>query len=341
MLKVITDKEYNEQRQQNAKLCQDTAKLKGFDYIETSQDQYSIGHYQSVELRPGVDLDIWDDSYHDAVNVRIKHKEFSPLVAKFYISGNHGVICPGIPGVLENYTEKGGQNYLFYLPDIEEIEQCYAGDRVYLIRICLDLDFVRNFCTGLDNLPKQLRNLLENHQPSRFHLPVGEITPPMQTALWQLINSPYQGIAQKMYLESKTLELLALQFTQLLAIETNAKKIINLKDQDIKSIYQAKEILTLNQANPPTLLDLAKQVGIHHMKLKQGFRQIFGTTPFAYLHEYRMEEARQLLQAGNMNVTTVANTVGYEHLGHFSQAFKRRFGINPNDCRLGKKILVE
>jgi AraC family transcriptional regulator, transcriptional activator of the genes for pyochelin and ferripyochelin receptors len=74
------------------------------------------------------------------------------------------------------------------------------------------------------------------------------------------------------------------------------------------------------------------------MKLKQGFRQLFGTTMFGYLHDYRMEMARNLLLEGNMSITTVANTVGYSHLRHFSAAFKRKFGITPGKCRLGKKI---
>ncbi|MCC5600758.1 hypothetical protein [Nostoc favosum] len=59
-----------------------------------------------------------------------------------------GFSCPGIAGVKENYQETVGNNYLFYLPDIEEIEQYFAGDRIYLIKICIDLDFLKTFIDG-------------------------------------------------------------------------------------------------------------------------------------------------------------------------------------------------
>ena len=49
-----------------------------------------------------------------------------------------------------------------------------------------------------------------------------------------------------------------------------------------------------------------------------------------------MEQARLLLYEGDMRVAEVANYVGYSHLGQFSAAFKRKFGISPRDCLKGK-----
>lgn len=82
--------------------------------------------------------------------------------------------------------------------------------------------------------------------------------------------------------------------------------------------------------NPPSLLDLARQVGINDRKLKQGFRQVFGTTVFGYLHDYRMEQARLLLIEQKLAIALVAHTVGYSHLSHFATAFRKKFGVNPS-----------
>lgn len=81
--------------------------------------------------------------------------------------------------------------------------------------------------------------------------------------------------------------------------------------------------------DPPSLLALARQVGLNDFKLKRGFRQVFGTTAFGYLHDQRMERARQLLEERRFNVTEVACTVGYANPSHFAAAFKRKFGVNP------------
>lgn len=75
-------------------------------------------------------------------------------------------------------------------------------------------------------------------------------------------------------------------------------------------------------------MTLARQVGLNDFKLKLGFRQVFGTTVFGYLHEHRMEQAQLLLQERRMNVEEVARTVGYANRSSFA-AFRKKFGINP------------
>jgi AraC-like DNA-binding protein len=87
--------------------------------------------------------------------------------------------------------------------------------------------------------------------------------------------------------------------------------------------------LVRNLENPPSLFGLARQVGLNDTKLKRGFRQVFGTTAFGCLHAHRMEQGRQLLAKGKMNVTEVAYKIGYSSRTYFSRAFTKHFGLNP------------
>jgi AraC family transcriptional regulator, transcriptional activator of the genes for pyochelin and ferripyochelin receptors len=103
---------------------------------------------------------------------------------------------------------------------------------------------------------------------------------------------------------------------------------------DLDRLYQAREILLQDLENPPSLLDLAKQVGLNDYKLKAGFRRVFGTTVFGYLHEQRMTQAHDLLTSSDLPVTEIANQVGYTSLSAFSTAFKKFFGIRPSSCRI-------
>jgi len=128
-----------------------------------------------------------------------------------------------------------------------------------------------------------------------------------------------------------------LQLAQILETEQNRQTLINLKASDIERIYHAKDILISQYDNPPTLLDLARRVGVNDNKLKLGFREVFGITVFGYLHNYRMEMAQMLLQEGKQSVAEVASHVGYSNPGHFAAAFKRKFGMSPKVCRLGRK----
>ncbi|MEH2406599.1 helix-turn-helix transcriptional regulator [Nostoc sp.] len=50
---------------------------------------------------------------------------------------------------------------------------------------------------------------------------------------------------------------------------------------------------------------------------------------FAYLHDYRLEQAHQLLETGEMKVSEVGQKIGFASRNHFAAAFRKKFGINP------------
>ncbi len=195
-------------------------------------------------------------------------------------------------------------------------------------------DFVR--CINQE-LPPDLIKLIKGKSQENY-IEDNQLTSAMILPLQQIINCPFQGTIKQIYLEAKCLELIALKLEQLTKIKNVSVKFIALKPRDIEKIHHARDMLISQQENPPTLLDLAQQVGINDNKLKIGFRQVFGTTVFGYLHNHRMEIARQLLQDGKMHVAVVANAVGYANPGHFAAAFKRKFGVSPSECKAGKKI---
>ncbi|MBW4567884.1 MAG: AraC family transcriptional regulator [Tolypothrix carrinoi HA7290-LM1] len=91
----------------------------------------------------------------------------------------------------------------------------------------------------------------------------------------------------------------------------------------------SKDILIHNLNSPPSLLDLARQVGLNDRKLKEGFLLVFGTTVFGYLQTHRMLQGKQLLAERSLSVAGVAHAVGYTSPSRFCDAFKRQFGITP------------
>ncbi|NJN57198.1 MAG: helix-turn-helix transcriptional regulator [Leptolyngbyaceae cyanobacterium SL_5_9] len=152
----------------------------------------------------------------------------------------------------------------------------------------------------------------------------------MQMSIQQVLHCPFQGLTQRMYLESKVWDLMALQLAQMLDSDCYKQGSKRLKPEDVGRIYYAKEVLSSRLCQPPSLMELARIVGINDCKLKAGFRQVFGTTVFGYLHDCRMERSRQLLEAGEMSVAEAAQAVGFVSRGHFAAAFRRRFGVNPS-----------
>ncbi|MEH2180273.1 helix-turn-helix transcriptional regulator [Nostoc sp.] len=180
-------------------------------------------------------------------------------------------------------------------------------------------------------LSKELRHLVKRSDQSTYER-YGTQTPVMQVVLQQILQCPYQGVTKRVYLESKVWELTALVIEQETQIFQGFLEVYPLRPSEIDCVYHAKEILLKNHDNPPSLIQLARQVGLNDRKLKLGFRSVFGTTVFGYLHNYRMELAHNLLIQGHMNITEVAQKVGYASLPSFSNAFRKKFGITPKSC---------
>lgn len=96
--------------------------------------------------------------------------------------------------------------------------------------------------------------------------------------------------------------------------------------KDIKAYLEENYLAELS------LKSLAKEFGTNEFSLKKGFREKYGHTVFGYLHQLRMEKAKELLLAGK-SVKAVAIEMGYEHSNHFSAAFSKWFGLNPGSFR--------
>ena len=113
------------------------------------------------------------------------------------------------------------------------------------------------------------------------------------------------------------------------AVQQGDLKAALLQPDQLNRVYYAQEILLKSLSNPPSLMELARQVGMCDYNLKRGFKEAFGTTVFGYLRDRRLEKAQQLLLEQEMTVASVAQTVGYDSHASFTTAFKRKFGVSP------------
>jgi len=304
----------------------------GFDRMGRCKHRYSQDYFWELQLRPGFWLEFIDKDYHQSLSQLNDHDETMPLVSKFYLSGHHPVLNPGVNGVKSEYEEKAGQSYLFFLPDLQEIEQFLAHQRLQMVRIYFDGDYLRSFGVEFSTLSGELQQFFENKPLQRFHCSTGALNLAMQTTLRQIIDCPYRGITKRIFLESKALELLTLQLHQRTE-QRQPSTCRTLHADDVERLHHARDILMRDIQNPPSLMDLARQVGINDYKLKSGFRQIFGTTVFGYLQTCRMERAKQLLAEQQLSIAAIAHTVGYASQSQFCHAFKLRYGITPIACR--------
>ena len=75
-------------------------------------------------------------------------------------------------------------------------------------------------------------------------------------------------------------------------------------------------------------------MGVSRSYLHRAFRAAFGCAPGAYLTDYRLDRASQLLRHSTLSVGAVAASVGFSDPFYFSRLFRRRMGLSPSDYRL-------
>lgn len=158
----------------------------------------------------------------------------------------------------------------------------------------------------------------------------------MQTAVRQMIDCPFLGTTKRLYLQSKVFELMALQLNGITSAKASAAS-GPLKAETLARIYYAAEILRSHLEHPPDQIVLAQQVGVSDRTLQKGFRAVFGVTPFVYLTQQPMHQARHLLRQTDYTVAEVTNMVGYANPAQFAATFKRQFGITPRECSRQKR----
>lgn len=98
-----------------------------------------------------------------------------------------------------------------------------------------------------------------------------------------------------------------------------------------KQLLAARERLLSDLSDPPTIEQLARETGLNQLKLKRGFKNLFGVSVYALFQRERMERARKLLL--QYSVTETAMQLGYSNFSHFSTAFRKQFGILPSEAR--------
>jgi transcriptional regulator GlxA family with amidase domain len=84
---------------------------------------------------------------------------------------------------------------------------------------------------------------------------------------------------------------------------------------------------------PSPVASMVRLSGIAERSFKRRFRQATGMAPLEYVHTLRLEEAKQMLEAGEAPIEAIANEVGYEDAAFFSRLFRRNVSLTPAQYR--------
>jgi AraC-like DNA-binding protein len=99
-----------------------------------------------------------------------------------------------------------------------------------------------------------------------------------------------------------------------------------------RTVKRAIDFIEGHLQLPITLGDITKAAGVPGRTLLQHFKDHHGVSPMRYVRDARFTRAREALMHSDKgeNVTQIAMTWGFCHLGRFAIEYRRRFGEAPS-----------
>lgn len=104
-------------------------------------------------------------------------------------------------------------------------------------------------------------------------------------------------------------------------------------DGDNVLVIAAQRELKSHLSITPKMSDIAAKLSINEKRLSRAFRKCLDMTPFEYLRQERMKEAKRLLTTTTLNIVAISQEVGFSSAANFSTAFREYTGMAPSCYR--------
>ncbi len=98
----------------------------------------------------------------------------------------------------------------------------------------------------------------------------------------------------------------------------------------IRKLEKARKEIQENFRKEISVEELAASIDLSVSYFRRLFHEAYGTSPMQYIMDLRIENARDLLLSGEVNVTEAALLSGFEDIYYFSTLFKRKTGSTPS-----------
>jgi AraC-like DNA-binding protein len=239
-----------------------------------------------------------------------------------------------------NYERADGLSWRFMRPAVT-VSVLPRGTRLNVLveanvaQICVTLvvrasSVVDRYNLRRSDLPAALLGAIHGQHIAAATLLSLPLSQDVTSLVHDLIRSRLTGSLRGLQASARGTELFALVMNAWKAREAGAD-INGGPGRDAELVASASRILNQRLVEPPTLQKLALELGTNRNKLNKIFQRSMGVTVKIYCMQKRIERARALLQEGRLNISQIAETVGYRHQSSFTAAFRDLVGMSPRD----------
>jgi len=288
------------------------------------------GQIKGINFDHGMSLMLYDVELNEDITFEYKLGRRHPIQLHYTNKGKinlHSIDKGLTHSVFDNeamiYAPEGNSNYEMILR---------AGSRIQAIQVeVVRFLFLRKIECDLDTIPAPLRDMYNDTIGAKSFFFETTSEPLIINTLAELFKSQQTGLERKLLIEAKSLKLITTLIKKFRVEADMGASLYRFSKSDIRQINEAKNYIIDNIHNTPTVKELSQLIGMNTSKLQKGFNLLFSKSIRQFTISLKMHIALNHLDQGDLTISEIAYKIGYTNKGHFSQLFKKEFGLLPSE----------
>ena len=99
-------------------------------------------------------------------------------------------------------------------------------------------------------------------------------------------------------------------------------------------ILEIKKYIHEHYMEEITMNDISRHVNMNKDYLTKLYKKYEnGSSPIAYLMDYRLQQAKKMLPSSEFSISEIASMTGFNSQSYFCKVFKQQIGVSPKDFR--------
>lgn len=307
------------------------------EYVLEVDSNLAKGKITFLTFEWGGNVLQYDITFLDDIRVAIDASEFNPIHFTYTTEGHtfHKFELENKKRKLEQYqsviitSKDGGYNYRYFEKN--------AKINMHLIQINRVL-FIKKRLNDASVLNQRLYEVFHDDQHENVFAYFGTYNLKLANLIKQYNGIKQKGMIRILIKEGIVYQILSEHMLQHNKdIKRNKKPSTSLTKKEISLVRKVGQRILKNVAEDYNVEDLANNIGITQVKLQEGFKLLFSRTVIEYIRHVRLEEARDLMNTTDYNISQIVYSIGFSSRSYFSKIFKRKYGINPSEFLKNKQ----
>ncbi|TCI93651.1 helix-turn-helix domain-containing protein [Tenacibaculum sp. M341] len=300
------------------------------EYVLNVDNENAKGKITFFTLEWGASILEYDITFLDDITLVMDTSEYNPIHFTYTSEGYcfHRFEKEDKKRKLDTFqsviitSKDGGFNYGYFEKNIKI--------HIHIIQISR-IQFLKKRMNDGNLLNKRLYEVFHDQQHENVFAYFGTYNLKLTNLIKQFNKVKQKGMIRMLIKEGIIYQILSEHILQHNKdVKLNDDLQTTLTKKEIKAIRKLAQRINKNVADEYIVSDLADEIGLTQAKLQEGFKLLFSRTVIEYLRHIRLEEARDLLNNSDYNISQVVYSIGFSSRSYFSKIFKKKYGISPS-----------